>query len=132
MTTSQPQIAPSIPQPASYGQTVQATAPEKRQRKPLAIVDPVSHKPVEVSSQSASSSAQPTTATTTTSSSSSSTVSSTITTSDNRSSETTTTDSSISSTKVANDTNKTQKQAEFRRQFAEILVDSSSAQTDKV
>jgi hypothetical protein len=99
-----------------------AATSEKRQRKPLAIVDPVSHKPVDVPVASSSTTA----ATNTTS------TSSTITTNETRSTESTTTDSSASTTKSTNDTNKTQIQAEFRRQVAEKLGDSSNAQTDKV
>ena len=85
----------------------------------------MSHKPVDVPAASTST----TPATNTTSASSSVTIN------ENRSTEsttTTTTDSATSNTKPINDTNKIQKQAEFRRQFAEILGDSSNAQTDKV
>ncbi|CAF4530695.1 unnamed protein product, partial [Rotaria socialis] len=121
--TSQPQIPPNIQQSNSYVAPLATAAPvvlEKRKKNPLIIVNPETHKPVEVSAPSSSTSA--TTA---------SAVSSTITTSENRSNETTTTDSTIANTKSTNDINKIQKQTEFRRQFAENLVGSSNVQTDK-
>ncbi|CAF1256154.1 unnamed protein product, partial [Rotaria sordida] len=124
VSTSQPTIAQNIQQQNPYASTVQPTVTEKRQRKPLTIVDPVSHKPVEVSPQTTHSSTPNTTIT-------SSSVSSTTTTSENRPIDSTTTDSGQSNNKPTNDPNKTQKQADFRRQFAEILVDSSNTQTDK-
>ncbi|CAF4270107.1 unnamed protein product [Rotaria sp. Silwood2] len=123
VSVSQPTIAQSMQQQNPYVATVSSGVTEKRKKTPLLIVDPVSHKPVEVSGQSTHTT---TPATTTTPS-----VSSTIITSENRPIESTTTDSVITTIKSTNDPNKTQKQADFRRQFAEILVDSSNTQTDK-
>ncbi|CAF2066461.1 unnamed protein product [Rotaria magnacalcarata] len=120
--TSQPQIPPNIQQPNSYVAPPAVAAPvvlEKRKKNPLTIVNPETHKPVEVSASSSSTPA--TTA---------SVVSSTIT-SENRSSETTTTDSTIANAKSTNDTNKIQKQTQFRQQFATNLGVSSNVQTDK-
>ncbi|CAF5121196.1 unnamed protein product, partial [Rotaria sp. Silwood1] len=62
-----------------------------------------------------------------------SSVSSTTATNENHPIESTTTDSvATTSTKLTHDPNKTQIQADFRRQFAERLVDTSNIQTDKV
>ena len=132
MQPSQPSIPQNMQQPipqqnpyaAAAAVTQQSLTNEKRQKRPLIIKDPVSHQPVDFPSQSPASS----TSATTTSSSSSSTITAT----ETRSAETNTTDSAVSQSKSINDTNKTQKQADFRRQFAEIIGDSFSAQTDKV
>jgi len=119
--TSQPSITPNIPQTNPYAQQPAPTGQsEKRQRKPLAIVDPVSHKAVELSTQPPSSSSS------TTNPVSSST---TTTTTETRPTEI------VTDSTIANDTNKTQKQTDFRHQFAKLLTDktdSSSAPTDKV
>ncbi|CAF0862239.1 unnamed protein product [Rotaria sp. Silwood1] len=122
--TSQPPIVSTIQQPNLYPSAIPSVATEKRKRNPLVIVDPVSHKPVELTTQSTHTS---TPATTTTSS-----VSSTTATNENHPIESTTTDSvATTSTKLTHDPNKTQIQADFRRQFAERLVDTSNIQTDK-
>jgi hypothetical protein len=94
---------------------------EKRQRKPLLIVNPETHETVKPTPQPTASVAPTPTP---------SLVSSTTTTSENRSTESTT-DSSVSAPKPANDINKAQKQSEFRHQFAKLLSDTN-APTDKV
>jgi hypothetical protein len=118
--TSQPSITPNIPQTNPYAQQPAPTGQsEKRQRKPLAIVDPVSHKAVELSTQPPSSSSSTTNPVS----------SSTTTTTETRPTEI------VTDSTIANDTNKTQKQTDFRHQFAKLLTDktdSSSAPTDKV
>lgn len=102
-----PQPNPYMQQPAPTGQ------PEKRQRKPLMIRDPISNQPVEVPSLSTSS----TPATTI------STVSATTTITETRPTETTT-DSTTTT-----DTNKTQIQTDYRQRFANLFTDTP---TDKV
>jgi translation initiation factor 4G len=116
--TSQPSLPPTISSTHPYAQSSASTGqqPEKRQRKPLAIVDPVSHKALEVTTQS-------------TSSASTSTNSSTTTT-ETRPTETTT-DSTIVNPKPTNDPNKTQVQQDFRHQIAKLISDNPTTATDK-
>ncbi len=98
-----------------YGGTAQQM--EKRQRKPLAIVDPVSHKTLDIAGPPPSAST--------------STTNSTSTTTETSSTETTT-DSATTIVKPVNDTNKSQKQADFRHQFGKLLTDNPNPTTDKV
>jgi hypothetical protein len=117
--TSQPSIPQNIQQTNVYATAPPTGQSEKRARKPIPIVDPVSHKALEISTPNSSSS------TSTTNPSSSSTT--TTATTEIRPTETTT-DSTTINTKPANDTNKTQIQTNFRHQIAKLLTDSS---TDK-
>ncbi|CAF0867973.1 unnamed protein product [Adineta ricciae] len=111
MPTSQP----TMPQPSTHSTT------EKRQRKPLVIVDPVSHKTVDLAPT-------PSTATSTTTNPP---VASTMpVTNENRQAESST-DSAAANVKSTSDINKTQKQSEFRYQFAKLLSDNPNAQPDK-
>ena len=85
---------------------------ERRQRKPLAIVDPVSHQTVVLETPNAPTNAPSTT-----------------TTDENRPKDSNT-DSTVTNAKPTDDVNTTQKRAEFRKQFAELL--HPNAQPDKV
>ncbi|CAF1304281.1 unnamed protein product [Rotaria sordida] len=115
---SQSTIAQNIQQSNSCASTVSSRAKRKR-KKNHCLVDSVLHKPVEVSTQLI-------TSTTTTSS-----VSSTIITNENHSIESTTTKSIKPNAKSTNDTNKTQKQARFSQESADIFTDSFNIQPDK-
>jgi hypothetical protein len=113
----------SIPQTNPYAAaSIPAPPAEKRQRKPLLIVDPVSHEAVKIDTQSLPSS---TPATNVSSSTSIPTAS------ENRQSESTT-DSAVSDKEPVNDPNKTQIREDFRQKMANLLIDPPTAQTDKV
>ena len=112
MPTSQP----TMPQPSTHSTT------EKRQRKPLVIVDPVSHKTVDLA---------PTPSTTTSTTANPPAASTTAAANENRQAESST-DSAAANVKSTSDINKTQKQSEFRYQFAKLLSDNPNAQSDKV
>ncbi|CAF1391437.1 unnamed protein product [Rotaria sordida] len=108
----------AIPQANSYAQPV---LPEKRKKTPLTIVDPVSHKKVEVSTKQSTH----TSTTTAIASELSPHIPH-----ETCSTESTTTDSIISNSKLTTDKSKTQSQFDFRRQIAGKLADSSNVQTD--
>ena len=109
ISTSQSSILPTV-----STTTLTSGVTEKRQKKPLLIVDPTTNKPVEVSTTTMTTPLVPHSKTNTES---------------HPIDSITTTDSSTSNT---GDTNKTQIQEVFRRQVAEKLGDSSNIQSDKV
>ncbi len=120
--TPQPSLSQNIQPPNPYTQQPAPTGqqqPEKRKKTPLAIIDPVSHKTVELPTQANSSAPTSTNSSTTT------------TTAETRPTETTT-DSIIVNPKPTNDTNKTQVQTDFRHQIAKLLSDTSNPPIDKV
>ncbi|CAF3768993.1 unnamed protein product [Rotaria sp. Silwood1] len=113
-----PKFQLAIPQANPYAQPV---LPEKRKKTPLTIVDPVSHKKVEVFTKQSTHTSMTTaiaselfphipheTCLT----------------------ESTTTDSIISNSKLTIDKSQTQPQVDFQRQIADKPVDSSNVQTD--
>ncbi|CAF3682682.1 unnamed protein product [Adineta steineri] len=111
---SQPSMQQNIPQTNTYAAP---PPPEKRQRKPLAIVDPVSHTAVDIS-------------TTTPATNPASSVPHG-TTNENRQNESTTDSPAASNVKLVNDTNKTQIQTDFRHKIAQLLSDNPSTSADK-
>lgn len=86
---------------------------EKRQKKPIPIVDPVSQKTLEIKASNLSSTASSTTA---------------ITAADENRQKDSLNDTTSTNPKSTSET--TQKQDEFRKQFARLLV--TNPQTDKV
>ena len=116
----QPASAPNTQQAINYSQN---TANNKRPKKPLPIIDPVSHRQLSVDAiSSASSNSASVTAAT----------SSTTVPNESRPTETNKVDSSVSNHKSNDDVNKVQAQTDFRRQFAMQIREPSSTQTDKV
>lgn len=133
--TSQPSIPSNITQQNSYtnqpqpSTTTTTVTGEKRQRKPLAIVNPATHEAVQISTTTAAASSSTTTMTTTTTATANAlTTTAPI---DIRPSETTT-DSTTTTTdsKSVDDLNKIQKQADFRHQFAKAMSDNSTKKSN--
>jgi hypothetical protein len=113
-TPAPPQSSPTSQQPLN-DQQQGVTAPssrEKRQRKPIPIIDPQSHETVKVETPNSSAN-----------------VSSTTTTDDDTRQKDSNTDSTIQNPKLTDEANQLQKRADFRKQFAEQL--NPNAQTDK-
>ena len=131
--TSQPSLPSNISQPSSYtnqpqpSTTTTTVTSEKRQRKPLTIVNPTTHEAVQISTTTAASSSTTTMTTTTTATANASTTSAPI---DIRPPETTT-DSTTIDSKSVDDLNKIQKQTDFRHQFAKAMSDNSTTSTKK-
>lgn len=113
----QPIITNQVPtQPSSGSQQSSAN----REKKPLAIIDPSSGKPVEFDKHGTNAKVV------------TSTVPTTTTDNEKRPNDSNSTESTVVSAKSNDDQSSVQKQSAFRRDFAAQLGDSSTSQTTKV
>ncbi|CAF1176047.1 unnamed protein product [Rotaria sp. Silwood1] len=104
-----------------YPSTVASGHNEKQKNTPFVVIDPVSHKPVEIFAQSTTSTVLATTKSSV----------STITTVKHSSNESTNTDSVVLDTKSTSDTNNIQKEVYSPRTYADMLVESSRTRKDE-